>query len=66
MIKKLPLWFLGSIISVAVYAQTPASNFELQTSNAERLTPEEAVRIALENNYDIRHHPRRCRNCPPE
>jgi len=54
MIKKLPLWFLGSIISVAVYAQTPASNFELQTSNAERLTPEEAVRIALENNYDIR------------
>ena len=54
MIKKLPLWFLGSIISVAVYAQTPASNFELQTSNAERLTPEEAVRIALENNFDIR------------
>ena len=54
MIKKLPLWFLGSIISVAVYAQTPASNFKLQTSNAERLTPEEAVRIALENNYDIR------------
>jgi len=47
MIKKLPLWFLGSIISVALYAQIPASN-------AERLTPEEAVRIALENNYDIR------------
>ncbi len=72
MIKKLPLWLLGSIISVAVYAQTPASNagihpeasgsnsklqtpnFKLQTSNSELLTPEEAVRIALENNYDIR------------
>jgi len=54
MIKKLPLWFLGSIISVAVYAQTPASNFKLQTSNSELLTPDEAVRIALENNFDIR------------
>ncbi len=58
MIKKLPLWLLGSIISVAVYAQTPTSNFKLHPeasgSNSELLTPEEAVRIALENNYDIR------------
>lgn len=60
MLKKLPLLLFGSIISLTTSAQIPtapsplAPDRTLLAANAPLLTPEEAVRIALENNYDIR------------
>lgn len=45
--KKLPFVLLAGVVSFALYGQTPDSQSAI-------LTPEEAVRIALENNYDIR------------
>ena len=60
MLKKLPLLLFASIISLTVNAQIPAApsplapDRTLLSPGAPLLTPEEAVRIALENNYDIR------------
>lgn len=60
MIKKLPLLFPGVLIAFVSYAQIPVAPSPLSpdrtllSPGAPLLTPEEAVRIALENNFDIR------------
>ncbi len=57
MLKKIIALTLLCSFTAQLFPQTPdstlqTSNIKLQTSNS--LSPEEAVRIALENNFDIR------------